>query len=213
MINRVIFEGKVYYKVADLAKLFDVSVWKMRKIIKAQDIGAPLRKGSGFGRAVFVLEENVAKINITGEVKVLETKFTADPVKKTKVVELPTHAKKKRTTAPKKTKKKKVENVVALPDSNLNSLQKEFEELLEKGRELGRKLYMANQMSVANAISDEHFGIGGDFLKSTIDDIEKLRLVVPKLEIAVAELNESSGEIAAAIDETTNDSVEPELNY
>ncbi|WP_197207604.1 hypothetical protein [Cytobacillus firmus] len=74
MINRLIYNGKVYYKVADLAQLFDVSIYKMRNSIKKQGIGAPLPKGSGYGRAVFVLEENVAKIDVNGKSVIVKTK-------------------------------------------------------------------------------------------------------------------------------------------
>ena len=83
MINRTIFKEQVYYRVKDLALLFGVSEYRMRKAIKDQKIKT---KNNILGRCVFVLEENIAKINVFGEVKVLETEFTADPVKETKAV-------------------------------------------------------------------------------------------------------------------------------
>lgn len=211
MINRVIYNGKVYYKVADLADLFEVSKYKMRNIIKTQDIGTTLK---GFGRAVFVMEENVAKIEVRNEVKILETRFTADPVKKTKTVKEPVIPVEKTAKRTKKAKKeKKRADVVEMAVKKVDEkLQREFEELMEKGRKLGTELYLANKMSVANTISDEHFGTGGDFLKARIDDIEKLRLIIPKLEDAVAELLEPSDESEVPLnDDTSND--EAELSF
>ncbi|MGE7907498.1 hypothetical protein ACQKNS_24305 [Peribacillus sp. NPDC094092] len=66
-------------------------------------------------------------------------------------------------------------------------------------------------MSIANEISDKYFGIGGDFLKATIDDIDKLRLLIPKLENVVAELDGISDEIAATSDDSSDD--ETELSF
>src|SRR3954468_18507365 len=110
MINRTIFKGKVYYRVADLAELFDVSEYKMRKAIKDQKIKTKRLKG--FGRCVFVLEENIATINVYGEVKVLETEkelIIANPVKETKIVE---YSKSKRKSKRRKKTATKKEQVV-----------------------------------------------------------------------------------------------------
>ncbi|PFU40167.1 hypothetical protein COK86_20455 [Bacillus cereus] len=85
MLNRVIFKNKVYYKVADLAELFSVSTYRMRKAIKTQKITAkPLK---GFGRVLFVQEENVAKIVMNNQAKTLKTEFNENPVQETKTIE------------------------------------------------------------------------------------------------------------------------------
>ena len=46
MINRTIFKEQVYYRVADLALLFGVSEYRMRKAIKDQKIKT---KNNSFG--------------------------------------------------------------------------------------------------------------------------------------------------------------------
>ncbi|WP_045518099.1 hypothetical protein [Neobacillus niacini] len=216
MINRVIYGGKVYYKVADLAELFDVSLYKMRKIVKAQNIGENLQ---GFGRAVFVMEENVAKIEVRNEVKILETKFTVDPVKKVKTVKTPVIDVKKPT---KKSAKKNVDNVVELRGKSKNeivtiandilTLQNEHTQLLDKGKKLSQKIGLAGKLSLTNDIVDKHLGSGEDLFKAPVDKIEQIRLIIAELEIAVTELNESSGEVAVALNvDTPND--EPELSF
>jgi hypothetical protein len=210
MINRIIYNGKVYYKVADLADLFEVSKYKMRNIIKTQDIGTNL---NGFGRALFVLEENVAKIEVRNEIKVLETKFTADPVKKIKTVNAPVIPAEKPKKRTKKVKQEKsISNVVELAVKQADEkIQNEFEKLMGEAKKLGKTLYLANEMAIANEISDEYFGTERDFLKATIDDIDKLRLLVPKLMNAVADLNKISDEIAATSDDSPDD--ETELSF
>jgi hypothetical protein len=79
MINRVIYGGKVSYRVADLAELFEVTTYKMRKAVKNQQLGTILK---AFGRCLFVLEENVGKIEINGELTIIETIFEESIEKK-----------------------------------------------------------------------------------------------------------------------------------
>ncbi|HDR7564771.1 TPA: hypothetical protein QCX51_001969 [Bacillus mycoides] len=103
MLNRVIFKNKVYYKVADLAELFSVSTYRMRKAIKTQKITAkPLK---GFGRVLFVQEENVAKIVMNNQAKTLQTEFNENPVQETKTIETEKTPSKKTKSKSKKRKK------------------------------------------------------------------------------------------------------------
>ena len=106
MINRTIFNGQVFYRIADLALLFDVSAYKMRKAIKEQNIETTRLKG--FGRCVFVLEADISKINVYGEMKVLKTEFTVEPVRETKVVEIAKAKRKYKKRKPVVKKEKKV---------------------------------------------------------------------------------------------------------
>lgn len=203
MINRLIYNGKVYYKVADLAQLFDVSLYKMRKIVKLQGIGAPLPKGSGYGRALFVMEENVAKIEVRNEVKILETKFTADPVKEVKVVKEPVIDVKESKKPAKKAEKKNAENVTPIEikvenESNIDEIEKIQEEharLLEKARYYGVKFSKKGKMSIIHAICDKHLGKGNNLLNSTPDDIKQVQSAVAEIEIEYAKLKDSSNEI------------------
>ena len=107
MLNRVIFKNKVYYKVADLAELFNVSTYRMRKAIKTQKITAkPLK---GFGRVLFVLEENVAKIVMNNQAKTLKTEFNENPVQETTTIETekPHQRKQNQNQKPKKISSKR----------------------------------------------------------------------------------------------------------
>ncbi|MGY3189726.1 hypothetical protein [Lysinibacillus sp. TE18511] len=109
MINRVIFKGKVYYSVADLAVVFDVSPYKMRKSIKESKIKT---KHDIYGRTVFVLESDVKKIDVYGEMKDLDSgidAINANPEKESTVVDATEFAKKKSYKARKKNATKKKE--------------------------------------------------------------------------------------------------------
>ncbi|WP_458106277.1 hypothetical protein [Bacillus sp. PK5-004] len=202
MINRLIYNGKVYYKVADLAQLFDVSIYKIRKIVKTQDIRTTLK---GYGRAVFVLEENVAKIEVRNEVKILETKFTADPVKKSKVVKEPVVDVKKSKKPSKKVKKEIANNVAKFPEEkveveatpeSVEKLQEEHEQLINKGNALGVKLAKADKFSICREITEKHLGQGAVFRNATLDDILGMRAIVADLEVEVVKLKGSPNVVA-----------------
>ncbi|MFD6211248.1 hypothetical protein [Peribacillus sp. NPDC060253] len=192
MLNRVIFSEKVYYKIADLGFLFGLSPYKMKKVLKEQNIETTKLKG--FGRSVFVLEDNVSAIEVDGKITIVKT--TIDEKIKEKTVKKPT-AKKAKT---KKSFKKKNE-VKELPNDSAEKvesvneqnpeLQKEFDELLEKGMVIGRKFYMANEMDIVNAIEARH---NLDLKTVTLDDIEKMRPLIADLEKAEVDL---TGQIPA----------------
>lgn len=216
MLNRVIYKNKVYYKVADLAKLFKVSAYKMRKIVKAQDIGAPLKKGSGFGRAVFVLEENVAKIVINNQAKVLKTEFTVDPVQETTTIETEKTPSKK--TKPKTNKRKKsaskIEKVVEetvniqecpIEDKNsvkvqaekkteaqpvaeeVDELQKEHNELTEEIRQLHIKYLQAIEGKKYDEIYMAYIGDDASLDEVTTDNLDAMRQLIEMLKLQLEE--------------------------
>ncbi len=214
MLNRVIFKNKVYYKVTDLAKLFKVSAYKMRKIVKTQDIGAPLGKGSGFGRAVFVLEENVAKIVVNNQSKVLKTDFAKDPVQETITVEVEkapskkTKTKKQKKSAP-KTKEVAVETVNAeecpIEDNNrvkvqtekkaeaqpvveeVDELQKEHNELTEEIRQLHIKYLQAIEGKKYDEIYMAYIGDDASLDEVTTDNLDAMRQLIEMLKLQLEE--------------------------
>ncbi|MGE1048430.1 hypothetical protein ACQGSX_21210 [Bacillus sp. GMs2/1] len=138
MLNRIIFKNKVYYKVADLAELFSVSTYRMRKAIKTQKITAkPLK---GFGRVLFVQEENVAKIVMNNQAKTLQTEFNENPVQETKTIETEKTPSKKTKSKSKNRKKpatkdKKVAvetvNVQESPTKDDNTVKVQKEQITE----------------------------------------------------------------------------------
>ncbi|MEH7668973.1 hypothetical protein V7419_19820 [Bacillus sp. JJ689] len=206
MLNRVIYKNEVYYKVADLAKLFKVSAYKMRKIVKAQDIGAPLEKGSGFGRAVFVLEENVAKIVVNNQSKVLKTDFAKNPVQETITVEVEkapskkTKTKQQKKSAP-KTKEVAVETVNAeecpIKDKNhvkaqteqvteVDEHQKECDELKEKIRQLCLSYVQKEKGGTYAEFYVAYIG-DGELDEVATDNLDVLRDFIEALELQLEE--------------------------
>lgn len=186
MINRVIFEGKVYYKVADLAELFDVSVYKMKKAIKAQDIETRLK---GFGRVLFVLEENVCKIELNNEIKILETDFTTNPVKETKIIEPAVKPAKAKKPVKKGVKQKKPQlTLVENKSLKQSDLEIEYEKVKKAGQELALMFINAQQSDIAQDISYEHLGKNNNFIDAPIEDLEKMKLVVNDLQALSEEL-------------------------
>lgn len=204
MLNRVIYKNKVYYKVADLAKLFKVSAYKMRKIVKAQDIGAPLEKGSGFGRAVFVLEENVAKIVVNNQSKVLKTDFTKNPVQETITVEVEkapskkTKTKKQKKSAPKDKKvAEETVNMQAKPVENkeivktkkeqvVDEHQKECDELKEKIRQLCLSYVQKEKGGTYDEFYVAYIG-DGELDEVATDNLDVLRDFIEALELQLEE--------------------------
>lgn len=204
MLNRVIFKNKVYYKVADLAELFNVSTYRMRKAIKTQKITAkPLK---GFGRVLFVLEENVAKIVMNNQAKTLKTEFNENPVQETTTIETEKTPSKKTKSKPKNRKKsapkdkkaaEETVNMQAKPVENkeivktkkeqvVDEHQKEYNELKEEIRQLCLT-YVQKEKS---AIYDEFYlaYIGDSELDEiATDDLQKLRDFIEALELELGE--------------------------
>ncbi len=71
MINRVIFKGETYYKVNDLKELYDVSMYKIKKAIKEQEIKTTTLEG--FGRSKFILEAELNMLEIDGAITYMKT--------------------------------------------------------------------------------------------------------------------------------------------
>ncbi|WHY88717.1 hypothetical protein QNH39_13145 [Neobacillus novalis] len=200
IINKTIFKGKVYYSVADLAELFGVSPYKMRKAIKDQKIKT---KNNIFGRTVFVLEENVAKINVYGTMKILVTQaelITADPVKETKVVEFskPKRKNKKRKKSAKKkeivAEEVKTESVVEEKTQVAPVEEQEGERatLVEKIKE-HRLQYVKDCRSQAyEEIYMEFMGDEIPLEKTTPEHNEQLKLTAEMLELEFEESNENA---------------------
>ncbi|WHX92013.1 hypothetical protein [Peribacillus simplex] len=192
MLNRIIFSNKVYYKITDLEFLFGLSPYKMRKVLKEQNIETTTL--DGFGRSKFVLEENVSAIEVDGKITIVKT--TIDEKIKEKTVKKSTT---KKTKAKKSSKKKN--EVKELPNDSAEKVesineqdperQKDFDELLEKGRAIGFKFYQADKMNIVNAIGAKH---SIDLKTATLDDIERMKPYVADLEKAEVDL---TGQISA----------------
>ncbi|WHX62778.1 hypothetical protein [Peribacillus frigoritolerans] len=152
MINRVINKNEVYYKMADLADLFEVSVYKMKKIIKMQNIEKT--KLEGFGRSVFVLEENVCKIEVNDEVTIVNT--TIDENIKKKAVKKAKKTPAKKTQIKKSEKKSEKKNDVEKPANETNEkveltdtdkLQNELKGLITLGKQYVGEIYKCEKVS------------------------------------------------------------------
>lgn len=204
MLNRVIFKNKVYYKVADLAELFNVSTYRMRKAIKTQKITAkPLK---GFGRVLFVLEENATKIVMNNQAKTLKTDFNENPVQETKTVETEKTPSKKTKSKPKNRKKsapkdKKVAeetvNMQAKPVENkeivkikkeqvVDEHQKECDELKEEIHQLRLKYFQAEQGKDYNDYYTAYIG-DGELDEVMADNLETVRQFIEALELQLEE--------------------------
>ncbi|QQU31681.1 hypothetical protein I6I41_00650 [Bacillus cereus] len=194
MLNRVIYGGQVYYKVNDVAVLFDLSQYKMKKTLSKQAIETTILKG--FGRTSFILEKNVGKIEVGGEVTIIETKFeesiTKEPVKKAE--EVPAEETKNENGEVKSETEKEVETTVNNNDTKTESNTKEIEELQKeharvmlKGKALGVKLHKAGKEDLLHEICDKHMR-GNKFIDATLDDIEEMRAAVLELENVVNEM-------------------------
>ncbi|KMQ15292.1 hypothetical protein [Bacillus mycoides] len=195
MLNRVIYGGQVYYKVNDVAVLFDLSQYKMKKTLDKQ--GIEKGKLAGFGRTLFILEENVGKIEIGGEVTIIETKFeesiTKEPVKKADKV--PAEETKNENEEVKSETEKEVETTVNNNDTKTESdteeienLQKEHERLMIKGKALGVKFHKAGEFDLLTEICDKHMGKGNKLVYATLDEIGEMRATVSALENVAAEM-------------------------
>ncbi|MEJ9302021.1 hypothetical protein ABEW33_23345 [Priestia megaterium] len=195
MLNRVIYGGKVYYKVVDLAVLFDLSNYKMNKIIEKQEIKAePL---DGFGRIRFVSEQEASKIVVNNEVTILKTEFTdlVETAPIHTVEEAPAKKTKAKTKAPKK--EVPIETVVndckenvATELEEIAKLQEEHARLMKKGKLTCVKFHNAQKMNIAHKICDKHLGKGNAFIHATLDNVEQMRLIVAELEIESVKLDE-----------------------
>ncbi|XLP22267.1 hypothetical protein ACFMB7_28110 [Bacillus toyonensis] len=221
MLNRVIFKNKVYYKVADLAELFSVSTYRMRKAIKTQKITAkPLK---GFGRVLFVQEENVAKIVMNSQSKTLKTEFNENPVQETKTVETEkTPSKKTKTKSKTKNRKKSAPKdkkateetaceEMRIADSKTNvkvqtekktevqpvvdELQKECDELKEEITELQRKYFLATRGKNFDEIYMAYIG-DGELDEVMADNLDTVRQFMEMLKLELEEFTAQAELIA-----------------
>ncbi|OSY03797.1 hypothetical protein [Bacillus mycoides] len=192
MLNRVIYGGQVYYKVNDVAVLFELSQYKMKKVLEKQ--GIEKGKLAGFGRTLFILEKNVGKIEIGGEVTIIETKFEESITKQSvqKSDEVPAEETKNEKETVKSETENEVETSVNNNDNESNTegieeLQKEHEYLMTKGKALGVKLHKAGKGDLLHEICDKHMGKGNNFVDGTLEDMKAMKATVSELEVVVAE--------------------------
>ncbi|OSY00326.1 hypothetical protein BTJ45_02932 [Bacillus mycoides] len=195
MLNRVIYGGQVYYKVNDVAVLFDLSQYKMKKTLSKQDIETTILKG--FGRTSFILEKNVGKIEIGGEVTIIETEFKESMRKEAvkKADEVPAEETKNENEEVKSETEKEVETTVNNNDiaieSNTEEIkepQKEHKRVMTKGKALGVKFHKAGEIELLREICEKHLGKGNQFTDATLDDIEVMKVIVSNLEEVAAEM-------------------------
>ncbi|RDY26803.1 hypothetical protein CHL78_012085 [Romboutsia weinsteinii] len=75
MINRLIYDGQVYYKVNDLVHVYGnkYSIYKIKKAIK--ESGIKVSKLKGYGNSLYIRESEVSMLEIDGSVVVMETKI------------------------------------------------------------------------------------------------------------------------------------------
>lgn len=75
MINRLIYNKEVYYKVNDTVLVFEnkFSIYKIKKAIKEQ--GVETYKLKGFGNSIWIKENDLSMLEIDGAVTLMETKF------------------------------------------------------------------------------------------------------------------------------------------
>lgn len=74
MLTRIIYEdSKVYYRIKDIKKYYNLSDYKMRKIIKESEV--PTTRLDGFGRTKFIAEENMFLLEIEGGNMIVRTAY------------------------------------------------------------------------------------------------------------------------------------------
>ncbi|PHD69790.1 hypothetical protein [Bacillus toyonensis] len=194
MLNRVIYGGQVYYKVNDLGVLFGLKRYKMKKTLERQEIETTILKG--FGRTLYILEDNVGKIEIGGEVTIIKTEFKEYMRKESaqKADEVPAEETKNEKEEVKSETEKEVEtsvnnneNTIAPNIEQIEKLQEEHNNLLEKGGVLFVKLHRAGKSKLIRDTCTKHLGEGNLFINTTLDDIKKMSAIVLELENAFAE--------------------------
>ncbi|MED0826573.1 hypothetical protein [Bacillus pacificus] len=197
MLARIIIGKEVYYKVKDVAVLFDLSQYKMKKTIEKQDIET--KTLGGFGRTLYILEENVGKIEINNndEIKITKTKVTGgiEKVEVKTAEEVPAEETKNENGEVKFETEKEVETTVNNNDTTTESnneeigeLQEEHERVMTRGKALNIKFHKAKKSNVVHEICDKHLGKGKRFIYATVDDIEAMKVIVSQLEVMAAEM-------------------------
>ena len=73
MVTRLIHMGETFYRLKDVAEMRNVSVAKLRKIIKEQNIESVTIEG--FGRTKWIKEQHVNEIEINNEIVYMRTEF------------------------------------------------------------------------------------------------------------------------------------------
>lgn len=182
MLNRVIYGGEVYYKLTDLAELFDISQYKIRKAIKEQNI--QITRLKGFGRSLFVLEKNVSTIEVNGEITIIKTEVK-ESQEKTKVVSTTKANKTSLKKTPTKKKKKSSKNDLGETTGNivnfLNSTEREHKELIRKVSAQYLRFHKALKESLAHEIIEKHLGKGVKYKEAPIEKMAELRLIIEEL--------------------------------
>ncbi|MGX5612268.1 hypothetical protein [Bacillus toyonensis] len=197
MLNRVIYGGQVYYKVNDVAVLFELSQYKMKKTLSKQDIETTILKG--FGRTSFILEKNVGKIEINNndEIKITKTEVTGgiEKVEVKTAEEVPAEETKNEKEEVKSETEKEVETTVNNNENTIESnteeiekLQEEHERVMLRGKVLFIQFHKADKQDVGHEICEKHMGKGNKFINATLDDIEAMKATVSNLEVVAAEM-------------------------
>lgn len=193
MLNRVIYGGQVYYKVNDVAVLFDLSQYKMKKTLDKQ--GIEKGKLAGFGRTLFILEENVGKIEVNNndKVKITKTEVTGgiEKVEVQKAEEVPAEETKNEKEEMKSETEKEVETTVNNNETKDESDTEKIEEhkrVMTKGKALGVKFHKAGEIELLREICEKHLGKDNQFTDATLDDIEVMKVIVSQLEVVAAEM-------------------------
>ncbi|MFK4423960.1 hypothetical protein [Bacillus sp. RC51] len=182
MLTRIIYNGKVYYKVGDLRDLFELSPYKMKKILEKQNIKTA--KLNGFGRTLFILQENASKIEVNNEITIFKTVFFTSQKKQT--------VKNSDETAIENNEKiSEVDNEIELDTEQIEELQKEHAELVKLGKGYGAVFLRTNQFHIVDEICEKHLGVYIKFTETTLDDIEKVRLIVSELKAEFIKLDKS----------------------
>ncbi|HFJ9456983.1 TPA: hypothetical protein ACGW7F_002175 [Bacillus cereus] len=178
MLTRIIYKGKVYYKVNDLRDLFELSPYKMKKILKNQDIKT--EKLDGFGRTLFVLQENASKIEVNNEITLFKTVFFTSQKKQTV-------KNSDETTVENDEKASETDN-----DIEVNTEQiEEHAKLVKLGKGYGAAFLRANKFHIVDEICEKHLGVYIKFTETTLDDIEKVRLIISELKAEFIKLDKS----------------------
>ena len=74
MLTRIIYkDGNVYYRVRDLKEYFDLTDYKMRKIIKVSEVETV--KLESFGNTSFIREEDISLLDINGGGIIMRTEY------------------------------------------------------------------------------------------------------------------------------------------
>ncbi|MED3986316.1 hypothetical protein P4646_19995 [Peribacillus simplex] len=192
MIKQIIVNGKVHYKIGDLAEMYGVSPSVMKRILKEQNTETTTI--SGFGRMLFAVDKNVS-VEVKGDDTITKT---FKEIIKERVAKKAAAKQKRAEKEQAKNEQTEKKNGVAEPISDniekgqsdiererIEKLQQEHADVLKEGNMCGVKFHKAGKMLELTEIMDKHLGKGNIWKNTNVDDIEIMRPCLAELKSVI----------------------------